>query len=199
MPSRLSTPPHFLPQMESDGLPSVDVLRSAYQLEVVDGQVTGRLFHKSRPVEWFSTQMACDLWNAKWSGREAMTSIHESGYRFGSLFRGNAKAHRVLWKMLYGGLCPEEIDHKNGIPHDNWPDNLKASDRLRNSWNQKKRATNTSGVNGVRWNKDRNRWSARIMIEYREKHLGYFKTKEDAAKARREADKKYGFSERHGT
>ena len=51
--------------------------------------------------------------------------------------------------------------------------------------------TSKSGVSGVRWVKQRNRWVARITYRQKEYFLGYFKTKENAIKARVEGEKKY--------
>lgn len=51
--------------------------------------------------------------------------------------------------------------------------------------------TSKSGVSGVRWVKQRNRWVARITYCQKEYFLGYFKTKEEAIKARIEGEKKY--------
>lgn len=51
--------------------------------------------------------------------------------------------------------------------------------------------SNTSGVTGVTWNNNRNKWIAQITINYRHIGLGYFDTKEDAIEARHEAEIKY--------
>lgn len=52
-------------------------------------------------------------------------------------------------------------------------------------------ARNTSGVTGVGWVKSKQQWRARITVEYKEIHLGYFDKFEDAAKARKDAEEKY--------
>lgn len=58
---------------------------------------------------------------------------------------------------------------------------------------------NTSGVNGVSWNKAARKWEANIKINNRSKRLGCFDTVEEAAAARRAADLRYGFTDRHGS
>lgn len=45
------------------------------------------------------------------------------------------------------------------------------------------RAHNTSGFKGVFWSKQRNKWTARIMLNYKSKHLGFFNDIVDAARA----------------
>lgn len=48
---------------------------------------------------------------------------------------------------------------------------------------------NTSGVRGVSWDAQHKRWVARIGFDGKNRFLGSFRKKEDAAKARRSAEK----------
>lgn len=50
--------------------------------------------------------------------------------------------------------------------------------------------SNTSGVTGVRWDKNRNKWVASIIFKKKTYYLGRYKNKEDAIKARKEAEEK---------
>lgn len=50
---------------------------------------------------------------------------------------------------------------------------------------------NTSGVVGVCWHSQQNKWRAYIMVNYRQVSLGLFDNIEDAAEARRAGEKKY--------
>lgn len=52
----------------------------------------------------------------------------------------------------------------------------------------KKTKRNTSGYVGVSWKTDKQKWQARIYFNGKYKHLGYFDKKEDAIKARKEAE-----------
>lgn len=45
------------------------------------------------------------------------------------------------------------------------------------------RGHNKSGFTGVFWFKQRNKWTARIMLDYKSKHLGFFDNIADAARA----------------
>lgn len=45
------------------------------------------------------------------------------------------------------------------------------------------RAHNTSGIKGVFWNKQQQKWAARIMLDYKSQHLGFFVDKAGAARA----------------
>lgn len=53
------------------------------------------------------------------------------------------------------------------------------------------RTNNTSGHKGVSWNKQCEKWQAKIKIPGERKHLGLFTTREAASVAYRKAAKKY--------
>lgn len=53
-------------------------------------------------------------------------------------------------------------------------------------------SNNTSGFRGVNFEKRRNKWKARLMIDGKEIYLGYFVNKEDAINAYKEGLIKYG-------
>lgn len=71
------------------------------------------------------------------------------------------------------------------------PDNCVWADAKTQNRNTRTRITNTSGVSGVHWRKDINKWVARISVDYKRIHLGAFNNLEDAKKARNEAEIKY--------
>lgn len=50
---------------------------------------------------------------------------------------------------------------------------------------------NTSGIIGLNYIKDKNKWRARIMVKQKNIHLGYFINKLDAIRIRNEAIKKF--------
>jgi len=60
-----------------------------------------------------------------------------------------------------------------------------------------KPSNNTSGVAGVCWNKERNKWGARITVDGERIYLGLFSDLADAATARAAAKVEYGFHQNH--
>lgn len=50
---------------------------------------------------------------------------------------------------------------------------------------------NTSGVRGVSFKKDKNKFRARIRFKGKEYHLGYYETMEEAKEARKKAEEKF--------
>lgn len=81
----------------------------------------------------------------------------------------------------------EHVDHKNGNKLDNRRSNLRLCSRSQNLANQKMKSTNTSGFIGVSlstFRSGRTRWCAKVYKDGRSIHLGYFDSKEEAARAR---------------
>ena len=88
---------------------------------------------------------------------------------------------------------PEDliVDHINRNPLDNRRDNLRIVSIQENSMNLNMRKTNKSGITGVCWDKNVNKWVAKITYKYKRIHLGCFDNLEDARKARKDAEMKY--------
>lgn len=159
---------------------------------------TGRLFWRERPQETFASDWAWKVWNMRWAGAEAMTALNSKGYRSGKIWSNIHRAHRVIWLMQTGEWPEDQIDHINGVRTDNRWGNLREVTNTENGRNQKKHVTNTTGHTGVYWEPDRKKWAASVNIRGRNKRLGRFDTIDAAVAAREAANKKFGFSDRHG-
>lgn len=97
------------------------------------------------------------------------------------------KLHRFL-------MNPGEdlvIDHINRNRLDNRICNLRACTLQENNMNKSIQCNNTSGIQGVSWDKNRNKWLVHITVNRKQIHLGYFNTIEEAAEARRQAEIEY--------
>lgn len=157
---------------------------------------TGKLFWRARKSSWFPSEHRCKIWNTRYAGQEAFTSGSGQGYYVGSIFKRLYAAHRIVWVICTGRWPAEQIDHINGIRTDNRFDNLREVSNVENGRNQQLKASNTSGVNGVR--QRGNRWLAEIVVDGARITLGSFHTQDAAAAARSAANARYGFSARHG-
>lgn len=154
--------------------------------------LTGALVWRERPVQHFATERSQRSWNAKNAGQEAFYLIEESGYCRGSLDGTRQLAHRIIWKMLYG-TEPENIDHDNGIRHDNREVNLKASTKLLNMKNKALYTNNKYGVPGIR------AVARGFSIYLGNTYIGFKSTLEEAISLRQEAQSKDpNYTERHG-
>ncbi|MEY8140966.1 HNH endonuclease signature motif containing protein [Falsihalocynthiibacter sp. CO-5D18] len=135
--------------------------------------------------------------NNRFAGKRAFAYVDVGGYLMGG-FRGKRiLAHRAAFAIAHGYL-PEQVDHINGVTSDNRYLNLRASNYAENHRNQRKASNNTSGVMGVTWHKQCQKWRARIKINNRYIHLGLFANKADAIASRRAAEVRYGFDPLHG-
>jgi hypothetical protein len=77
------------------------------------------------------------------------------------------------------------VDHVNGDTLDNQRHNLRASTNGQNIHNQKRKVPAASGYRGVYLynQKGWQRWIAGVTVDGKRIHLGYFTSKEDAARA----------------
>lgn len=155
--------------------------------------VTGKLLWKERPIDKYQDK----AWNKKYANREAFTAIDRKGYKVGAIDSVNVRSHRVIWKMVHG-VDPEQIDHINGDRLDNRLVNLRNVTGQENQMNMKKPVNNKSGVQGVHWNKQKEKWDAYITHKGVRYNLGRFCTKDEAISVRQQAEKDCGFHENHG-
>ena len=108
------------------------------------------------------------------------------------------KAHRLIWLLHYGEWPKQFIDHIDGNGLNNRIENLRDVNHTENLRNQRKSVRNTSGATGVYWCHYPPKWQARIRVNKKQIHLGYFTNKEDAIAARKAAEAEYGFHPNHG-
>lgn len=157
------------------------------------------MFWKERKLEMFEnkTQNQLDIWNEKNVGKEAFTSLNKDGYLCGVLNGKIRLAHRILWQIVNDEI-PFIIDHINGVRNDNRLINLRNVNHIENNRNLSILPSNKSGVTGVYFRTCRNKWLAKISVNNKQIHLGYYENFEDAIKARKEGEIKYGFHENHG-
>jgi hypothetical protein len=79
------------------------------------------------------------------------------------------------------------VDHINGDGLDNRRENLRRATAAENGQNRRPNRSNTSGIRGVSFVKKTGRWHARLHINGRDRHLGYFEKRDDADTAVRMA------------
>jgi hypothetical protein len=142
----------------------------------------------------FGGSQAYKAWNTKYPGTPALNAKHGAGYRHGAIFGKNVLAHRAAWAITHGEWPSDQIDHVNGDPADNRLENLRVVTSRQNSMNMKANSRNSSGVMGVSWNKANDKWRAHIAG----KTLGDFRCKDDAIRARKQAEEKLGYHPNHG-
>ena len=108
----------------------------------------------------------------------------QSGYVELYFNKKKTRAHRLIWIYHNGDIANKlQIDHINGIRHDNKIENLRLANNTQNSYNRPKTKKGTSGYKGVFWNIKGKKWESKIQINGKLKYLGLFPTKELAYEA----------------
>ena len=98
--------------------------------------------------------------------------------------------HRVILERK-GFKNFAQTDHRNQNKLDNRRGNLRPATASQNKCNNSKNKNNTSGYKSVSWDKRREKWRAQIMINRKNKFLGYYDDPREAARAYNEAALKY--------
>lgn len=120
--------------------------------------------------------------------------IDKGGYVCTSGYSNGKNNHKKLHRLVMNCIDVDcDIDHKHGkeTRYDNRKSNLRIATRSQNNMNKGIRSDNTSGVTGVIWYKNKNKWRAEIFVDNNCISLGYYKKLEDAVKARKDAEEKY--------
>ena len=133
------------------------------------------------------------------AGREAgyIWSNGNKKYKHIKIDGANYRYHRVVWLYVNGNFPNGQIDHINGNTLDNRIENLRDVTSIENSMNRGIQSNNTSGYSGINKLPSGN-WRVRINVNKNRINVGTFATFEDAYKARKEAEKEYGYHINHG-
>ena len=108
---------------------------------------------------------------------------HSLGYREVKVLGRKFKAHQIVWFLCKGQWPKLPLDHINGDKSDNRPENLR---ELSHKQNTRSFASTHGAIpfRGVTFKKSRGKFSARVCYNYKEHHIGYYDTAEEAALAR---------------
>ena len=125
----------------------------------MSAQVDDEDYERLMPYRWHAYQQD-DVWYAK--------------------AHGNVRMHRVIMKLDGSYPLVDHVD-RNGL--NNQKANLRTCTRSQNGANSAKLMKGSSIYKGVCYRKDRNVWTAQIVVNSNHIYLGYFHSEEDAARA----------------
>lgn len=108
------------------------------------------------------------------------------------------RAHRLAWFYMTG-YWPDEVDHEDGNGTNNKWDNLRDVDRQGNCRNMRLHNHNTSGLSGVSWRSQRNKWRSYITVNNKQMNLGHYNDFFEAVCIRKSTENKLGFHGNHGS
>ena len=119
---------------------------------------------------------------------------HSAGYAVGggNYYGKNKIPQTYMHRLITGAKKGEEVDHINGNKLDNRKGNLRIVTKSENAMNKSiSTKNNTSGFKGVSFYKRLSKWQAYVHKNGKCICLGYFETREQAAKAYDIAAKEY--------
>ena len=121
------------------------------------------------------------------TGRILKPVINSNGYLQVILSKDKKKYTHYVHRLLAQNFIPNPnnklcIDHINNDKLDNSLTNLRWASFSENNRNKSMYKNNTSGIKGVSWSKISNKW----QVQLNNKHFGFYETKEEAIKVRKE-------------
>lgn len=130
---------------------------------------------------------------------DTVGSVHSAGYLEAQIDKNRVYLHRVAIFYCTGKWPEYEVDHINHVPHDNRWLNLRCTDHVGNTKNCSISKNNVSGICGVYWSNQINKWIANIHVNHKTFYLGCSADKETATQLRKDAEVRCGFHKNHGS
>jgi hypothetical protein len=124
----------------------------------------------------FSEKHKTLVWKKSPSNRSMVGKPIGSLTEYGYWRCKNQMVHRLIWLMFKGELPKNDIDHINGVRHDNRIENLREVTRMQNLWNRR-------NVKGYIYNPASKKYQVRIRNNYKHLHIGVYDTAEEAHQA----------------
>jgi len=171
-----------------------------------DGEIKERTKFDPNEIHIFELYFIIDLYNSKnIKNGEAFGDLEDLELIKGHKWRKDRQGyvatniedefgvdHRVSMHRLI--MSPKEyelVDHINFNKSDNRKDNLRLVNKSQNEMHKMIGSNNNSGTRGVSYYKGKNLWVAEIVVSGKKVFRKGYRLKEDAIKAREEAEKRY--------
>ena len=139
----------------------------------------------------YSAETGLFKWKKKISNRcsDVVGTKTENGYISIRINNKSYRAHRLAWLYVYKEMPNKFIDHINRVRDDNRIENLRLATQKQN--NENRINTNkTTGIRGVFWDKERNKFASCISQNNKTIALGRYNTLKEAETAYKQAAKK---------
>lgn len=109
----------------------------------------------------------------------------------GYVTSGAGKNQILLHRLLSNAFDGIYVDHINRNKLDNRKLNYRFCTNQENNRNKDLYSHNSSGITGVTWNKERNKWQAQIVVDNKTINLGRYESFDEAVKARLKGEEEY--------
>ena len=109
---------------------------------------------------------------------------------------GHIALHQLIMSLINKNYTPSKNlipDHIDRNPSNNVRTNLRLTNQQENGKNKKRSCKNTSGKQGVSWDKQRRKWHCYINKAKKKRIQKYFDTYEDAVEQRLLWEKEFGY------
>ena len=122
---------------------------------------------------------------------------HYDGYNYYAVTNSpsvNGKRHRIIMHRKILGLNIRDgkmVDHRDCVTLNNRRSNLRVVSQSVNNQNHSGYSHNTSGHNGVGWDKHSRKWRAYIKVNNKSIHLGQHTNINAAIEARKQGELDY--------
>jgi hypothetical protein len=163
-------------------LPAQEYLRECFDYDAESGVLTWKV----RPLSHFASAHRMNNFNSRHAGSVAGHQTPR-GYLTVHLRSKSYLAHRLIWKWMTGREPVAEIDHWNEDKGCNRWTNLREASHQQNTFNRAAPRVSATGVKGVTWDKQRQKYAAFARLKGKSTFLGRFQTVDDAAAAYRKA------------
>lgn len=149
---------------------------------------TGLTADRLREVLSYSPSSGEFHWRIMSSCRKPVGSLagdkkKDSGYVLIGVDCFRYRAHRLAWLYMTGEWPPRQVDHEDTNRSNNRWANLRLATNQQNQANSGTSKNSASGVKGVFWSKQREKWQTKINVNGRQIHGGFHDCLEDAAAA----------------
>lgn len=108
----------------------------------------------------------------------------KDGYLVSSYYYNGVRRFVRFHRIVMHAQPQQFVDHINKNRADNRKKNLRICERCENNRNRGRYSTNTSGVPGVYFDRQRGKWAASISYNGNRVFIGRYSFKEDAVAAR---------------
>jgi len=133
------------------------------------------------PETGFLTRKKTLTYNAK--AGDVLKTVNNMGYVTLNVAGKRYLAHRLIWLYVHGTWPKHEIDHINGLRHDNRLDNLRDVSHQANLNNQRLNKRNKYNCRGVTFQKNAQKFCVNFRHFGVRHYLGLFDTLEAAKSA----------------
>lgn len=143
-----------------------------------------KLFETYGVLRIGETDFLFDIENLKIIYQHDSWYCDKDGYLVSSYFYNGVRRFVRFHRLVMHAKPGQVVDHINKNKADNRKNNLRCCERFENDRNRGLYSSNTSGVSGVCFDKQRKKWIASITYNHKRINLGRYEIKEEAVRAR---------------